>query len=168
MKLTAEFLRSVLRYDPETGVFTWIAPQHGVTVGSRAGTINAHGYRCITVSQGRYRASRLAWLYVYGEWPTGLIDHKDRDRDNDRIANLREATRTLNNGNASRRVDNTSGYKGVGLHRHSGLWYARIRVNGRALSLGYHRLKEDAARAYDAAAKRHFGEFAALNFEANV
>lgn len=168
MALTADRLREVLDYDPLTGAFTWKAPQHGVTVGSRAGSIGAHGYRNITVNQGRYRASRLAWLYVHGAWPSGLIDHIDRDRQNDRIANLREATRSQNNGNAARRSDNTSGYKGVGFHAASGLWYAKIGVRGRVISLGYHRAKEAAARAYDRAAREHFGEFASLNFAADV
>lgn len=168
MILTAERLREVLEYDPATGTFTWTAPAHGVTVGSMAGTIGHHGYRSIGIDRKYYRAGRLAWLHVHGVWPTHSIDHIDRDRSNDRLANLREADQTLNNGNVRRRSDNTSGFKGVGFHSASGLWYARIKVRGRTISLGYHRIKEAAARAYDKAARDHFGQFAALNFADNV
>lgn len=92
--LTAEQLRWLLHYDPETGVFTRLIQLcNRVQVGDIAGFIKYNGYRVIKVGDKPtpYFAHRLAWLYIHGEWPSKGIDHIDGDRANNRIANLREA-----------------------------------------------------------------------------
>lgn len=90
------------------------------------------------------------------------IDHKDGDGTNNRRSNLRTATLEQNGQNMRKRSDNSSGYKGV--DQHQGRWRARIKVLGREVSLGGFDNPIAAAAAYDAAATKHFGEFAKLNF----
>ena len=121
--LTAEELRELLRYDPNTGIFRWKVKQRRVSygVGDVAGSLDSSsGYHRIRIDGRDYRASRLAWLYVYGRWPTDEIDHKNTIRDDDRLANLREATRGQNNYNTKRFSTNTSGLKGVCWRRGTG------------------------------------------------
>jgi len=100
----ADYVRKRLDYDPETGVFIW-KPQPGDKrwnaryAGEVAGSISNHGYRRINIDGKQYMAARLAWLYVYGEWPQNEIDHINRLRDDDRLVNLRDVTHTENNNN---------------------------------------------------------------------
>lgn len=157
--LTAERLRQLLSYDPETGVFRRRVTQTNRNkVGDVAGTPNDKGYLLIMVDGRRYLAHRLAWFYVYGEWPAGEIDHINRQRSDNRIANLRDATRSLNTQNTGMFSSNTSGKKGVSFHRASGKWQARIGLDGRLIHLGVHATKELAALAYEEArAKYHKG-----------
>lgn len=160
----AELLEAV-RYDPVTGHFFWRKKVSDKTVvGRRAGTIGQRGVVHISIYSKRYKAHRLAWLYVYGSWPERDIDHIDGDPSNNAAANLRLCTMTQNIANARRRSDNTSGYKGVykstyGKHRMKP-WTAEIRCAGKRHHLGRFRTPEEAHAAYVAAAERLFGEFA--------
>ena len=97
--LTQERLKEVLNYDPETGVFTWARKGPGVAFGKRAGSFTSEGYRRVTIDKKEYRAARLAWLYVYGEWPSEVVDHINRDRSDDRIRNLRDVPARVNSKN---------------------------------------------------------------------
>jgi hypothetical protein len=93
--------------------------------------------------------------------PPGIdVDHEDRDGLNNQRLNLRIATRTQNQGNSSRRKDNTSGVKGVTWNKQHQQWRAQIQVNGKKQHLGYFRNTHSAASAYINAAKKHFGQFA--------
>ena len=101
-ELTAERLREVLAYDPDTGVFTWKArtsPFSRVNVGDVAGNLRRDGYIEICVDGRKHQSHRLAWLYVYGEWPADQIDHINGIRTDNRIANLREANNAENHHN---------------------------------------------------------------------
>jgi hypothetical protein len=101
-KLIAERLREVLNYDQHTGVFTWrVSPSNNVRVGARAGNVDTQGYRLISVDAKLYRANRLAWLYMTGEWPLTPLDHINCVRDDERWANLRPATVRQNNANSA-------------------------------------------------------------------
>lgn len=97
-------------------------------------------------------------------WP--MVDHRNGDGLDNRRANLRPATVAENARNSRVRSSNSSGFHGVGYYKRYGKWSARIRVFGRRIELGYFLTPEEAGRAYDAAAREHFGEFAALNFPA--
>lgn len=91
-------------------------------------------------------------------------DHKDGNGLNNTRSNLRPATSQQNSSNRGVQRNNTSGFKGVYWDKQTRKWRARIMINGKSKSLGLHINSEDAARAYDAAAKRLFGEFARCNF----
>src|SRR4029450_2313606 len=116
-ELTAERLRELLDYDPETGDFTWKVNRRCVRSGSVAGNVNCvDGYCYIGVDARRYHAHRLAWLYIKGAWPNDQIDHINGNKADNRFANLRQATHSQNQANGGRYSNNASGYNGVTLH----------------------------------------------------
>jgi hypothetical protein len=157
--LTAERLREVLSYDPETGVFTRrVKTAQRVKVGDIAGTIRKKdGRRVIMVDGKNYLASLLAHLYMTGEWPKNLVDHRDLDRLNDRWENLRPATRSQNEMN--KRPRGKLGVKGV-TQIPSGNYQVRIRVDGRQITLGSAHNLALAGYMYAIAAAGYHGEFA--------
>jgi len=158
--LTQERLMERLHYNPKTGEFTWMATHRA---GSRAGSPNNLGYIQIDVDGRKYKAHRLAFLYMTTNWPAHGIDHINGKPDDNRWENLREATHGQNMRNMKVPSTNKSGFRGV--HRHSQMdkWEAGIRAHGRKHYLGIFDVAEDAARAYDAAAERLHGEFARTN-----
>lgn len=165
--LSAEFVRSVLTYDPETGFFRWRRrsdrPKRWNTryAGSVAGQMSS-GYRCIQLEStcGAYRACRLAWLYMTGEWPADQIDHINGVRWDDRWENLRAADNSQNNANRGAQRNNQScGVRGVSFHALTGKWAARIKAKGVPYYLGLFPTVEEAAAAYAEAARRLHGEF---------
>jgi hypothetical protein len=159
--LTAERLRELLHYDPETGVFTWIKiTGTRVRVGDVAGSLTTNGYRRLAINGKSYKAHRLAWLYVTGGWPSADLDHINGVPGDDRWANLRLATRAQNGANSRRAVNNKSGFKGVSWHAQNRKWVATIMVNGRNKHLGYFDDRAAAHEAYTIAAREYFGEFA--------
>jgi hypothetical protein len=161
--LSYERLKELLNYERETGVFRWREDRQNGLKGQQAGKVMRDGYIRITVDYRSYAAHRLAWLYMTGEWPADDVDHRDRCRSNNRWDNLRAATHTQNQHNASLRRDNTSGFKGVHFHKQSGKWFAQIRFRGVKHYLGIHATPEDAARAYNKAANDLHREFASTN-----
>lgn len=158
-------LRRIFDYDPATGIFRWrYRPEQRATwnsrwVGKPAGGKASNGYVYIKIDGRSYVAQRLALVYEHGDIPAGHeADHRDLTRDKNRIEGLRPATRSQNKANGPRYRNNRSGLKGV--YKRPGRWVAQIRVGGKLLSLGSFATKEDAHRAYAAAAHQHFGEFA--------
>lgn len=159
--LSADRLREILSYDPETGIFIWLKKTsrraNRIKIGSEAGCLcKTHGYVGIGVGAGRsIPAHQLAWLYMTGEMPTMDIDHIDGNRANNRWANLRHVSRSINMQNVKRaRADSAHGLIGVELHRQSGLYHSRIKVSGRRKHLGYFKTPEEAHQAYLAAKRR--------------
>lgn len=149
--LTAERLREVLHYDPETGVFTWRIDtnrrgDHG-NAGGRAGGLDAKGYVRITVDGCSVRAHRLAVLYVTGSKAPGMVDHINGDRTDNRWANLRIATPS---GNAQNRRRATTGSTSglLGAHRARQRWRAHIGIDGRNIHLGTYDTAAEAHAAY--------------------
>jgi HNH endonuclease/AP2 domain len=145
-------LRELFSYNPETGLFTRIVrqPRSKFPSGTVAGTKVTDGYTAIKIDGRVYRAHRLAWLMVYGKWPSQL-DHINRDPADNRIANLRPATPALNALNRGPRAANRSGVAGVCNDARLNLWRATIRVNGKFVSLGYFKEREQAVAARAAA-----------------
>lgn len=160
--ISHQTLLDTLDYDPLTGEFRWkIATSRRVKVGAVAGSRSTHGYITIRLLGKLYYAHTLAWFYISGAWPTGLIDHQDTNRSNNRILNLRLSNHSTNAQNSNPHTDSLSGYKGVRPYRKR--FAARIRVSGVNTHLGTFDSPEAAAEAYDAAAIKHFGQFAKTN-----
>ena len=148
-------LKTLLSYDAASGVFAWLED------GRQAGCQTPKGYVVIGIDGSLYLAHRLAWLYVTGAWPEMRLDHKDQNKANNRIVNLREATAAQNVANSGPRITNRSGFKGVCWDARNARWRATITVEGRQRSLGRHKRLEDAVAAYSAEAKAVHGDYAA-------
>jgi len=148
IELTVARLRELLAYDPEAGVFVWLVGRGRAAAGAVAGTLARDGYLRIGVDGQGCAAHRLAWLMHYGEWPTGQIDHRDGCRTNNRIANLRDVTTSVNNQNQRKaRADNKScGLLGVTAN--CGRWMAQIQVDRKKRRLGLFDTPERAHAAY--------------------
>lgn len=148
--ITAERLRELFLYNSDDGVFVRkvAVGRHGRhKQGHIAGTKQSRGYIVISVDGRRYVAHRLAWLYTYDRWPVGDLDHINGVKNDNRIANLREATRRQNMQNVRKHKHNTSGYKGVAWHSQRNKWRAYIFDNYRQKHLGLFDTKEAAAAA---------------------
>jgi hypothetical protein len=155
-----EELQALLEYNSENGHLKWLVrTAQRIQIGDRAGTVNPDGYRQIRVFGRIYKAHRLIWFYVYGEWPKGWIDHINGNRDDNRITNLRVANGSQNSANSRKRTGGRSQYKGIYFHPHSGLWCARVTKNYKAVYCAYFRTDAEAHAAYVKAARRVFGEF---------
>lgn len=149
-------LAHLLDYDRETGVFTWRRPSSNrVQAGQAAGSLLTNGYLNIAIDGRRYRAHRLAWLYVYGRMPEDQIDHINRNKLDNRIANLREATNLENHRNMPRQKNNTSGIIGVSWCAYYQKWRAHITVLGKLIHLKYSDSLLEAASARKAAEIRY-------------
>lgn len=157
--MNQHYLRRILKYDPETGVFTWAEKtSRKVLVGSVAGGRNVAGYTVIGIGGKTHYAHRLAFIYMTGSAPD-LIDHRDGDRSNNSWSNLRPANSQQNILNAKLAASNTSGFKGVSWHKGAGKWSAYIILDDRKHHLGLFEDAEDAHRAYLDAARKAQPEF---------
>lgn len=140
----------MLRYDPETGHFTWIAKASKNTViGSKAGREHKkRGYTEISVDKRLYYAHRLVWLYMHGEFPPNDIDHINGMKSDNRLCNLLPATRSENNQNQSAARKTYSGLLGVTWSKTANKWNAQIKIYGKHFSLGMYDTAMDAHVAY--------------------
>lgn len=161
--VTAERVREVFDYDPDTGLLTYKRNRGGLRErGEVAGWIcrrqhtHGGGYRLIGFNGREYGAHRLIWLWWHGVHPSGHIDHINLDRADNRIANLRDCTQSQNMGNRRPQGNNTSGFKGVSYSKASKKWKASIQRK----HLGLFDTPEKAHAAYVDAALQLFGEFA--------
>lgn len=161
MNITLDQINAALSYDKETGGFTWIKPTgRRAKPGDVAGSVWPSGYLAIGVCGQRILAHRLAWFIETGEWPKFDIDHINGNPLDNRIANLRPASRSQNMANTPKRASNTSGVKGVHWSSRSRRWIARVMKDGKQIHLGAFTDISDAAKAYAAGASVAFGEFA--------
>ena len=164
MSISQDRLRYLLTYEKETGMFTWnIKSRNGLLKpGTIAGGKDACGYRKIHIDGVSYKAHRLAWMYEYGVWPCGTIDHINGIPDDNRIANLREATPLQNQHNKRRPpAHNTSGYLGVSFNKQKLKWRATISIGNKSKTIGNFDSPEEASEAY-LKAKRLLHEFNTL------
>jgi hypothetical protein len=135
--LSQEYLKSILDYDLETGIFTWkVNKSQRTKIGDVAGWLY-NGYREIEINDKKYKSHRLAWLYVNGEMPKNLIDHIDGNRSNNKISNLREATYQENNENYKTPKTNKSGVKNVSWYKNLGKWVVSISIRKTKKTIGY-------------------------------
>ena len=182
--LTAELVRKLVRYEPDTGRLFWLErpaelfssrwPGQEQATADYWNRRNAgrecflgedeDGYRIGSIFDLTRKAHRVAWAIQTGSWPTTQIDHRNGVRNDNRWANLRLATEVQNRRNSAPELARASDFKGVTWHKRDQVWFTRIYVDGQRIQLGTFDDEVAAARAYDEAARQHFGEFAKLNF----
>ena len=157
-ELTAERLRELLHYDPETGEFTRKMRAARIPAGSKANSVDtSNGYVKFRVDGKRYFAHRLAWLYMHGRWPNPIVDHIDGNKTNNRIGNLREATDKANAQNRRAAGKNKVYGTHLGVEPNTGKkkpWTARIFADGKRHYLGCYETEEEAHAVYLAAKRR--------------
>lgn len=143
-----EDLRRHFSYCPVTGVITWLIPNNFRTVpGSAAGTKNREGYIVVFLWGRPLQGHRIAWALHYGSWPSGPIDHINRQPSDNRIANLRVVTPSQNSLNRGVQSNNRLGVKGVYADKKGG-YRAAITVNGKRHNLGRFDTIDQASSAY--------------------
>lgn len=154
---TIEELRSLFRYEPETGDLYWVAEGKGRIKKKPAGTKLNNGYMGVLIGGKRYYSHRVAWALHTGAWPEDQIDHINGVKTDNRIENLRAATNNENGKNYGFNSRNTSGVKGVYYDKENAKWMAQIKVDGRSIKLGRFREFDDAVAARKVAEDKHFG-----------
>jgi hypothetical protein len=155
--ITAQEVRSVLDYDPSTGIFRWKIDRGNVRSGSVTGCLHSSGYLLIGYRNRILRAHRIAWLYVHGEWPSKHIDHINGIKTDNRIVNLRDVSRSVNGQNQRQPTARNKLGLYLGVYKAKNKYSAQIAINGKSRSLGQF---TNADEAYDAylTAKRKFHE----------
>ena len=164
--LTHERLKELLHYDADTGVFTRLKSREKRYIGVIKPTVATNGYIVISLLGKLYAAHRIAWCLVYGDWPKSHLDHINRQRADNRLSNLREATNTENLQNMGLMSNNTSGYKGVSYQKHRRKWQCHISTGSKRVFLGLYTTAKEASLAYESAAKLHHGVFYYKSLEA--
>lgn len=175
---SAEYLRQLLGYNPQTGVLIWkhrlidmffghvqsAAHQcnnwNAKYAGRVAGSVSKNGYITIRIDGVNKNAHRVIWKLIHGKDADGKIDHIDGVKSNNKLNNLRLATHSQNLMNRPKQINNTSGEKGVTYLKKYNKYKAQIHINKKNTYIGLFDNLEDAANAYHEAAKYHFGEFA--------
>lgn len=159
--LSHELLRNTLDYNPETGIFTWKkSTAKVIKIGATAGSLDkSSGYYRVQLYGSRFLLHRLAWFYCFEEWSCDMLDHKDQNKLNNSIDNLRECDNSKNNMNRVAPITNTSGYRGVSLQKSTGKYKASYKSNGEYKYIGSYPTAEEANEAYIQAARLEFGEF---------
>lgn len=167
MNITQEYLKSILHYEPNSGVFTWLIRRdmdnrwNSRWAGKTAGWLKMpQGYLQIGINNKKYYSHRLAWLYMTGQFPSE-IDHIDGNKSNNVYSNIREASFVQNQRNKGIMKNNVSGYKGVFFCNQKKKWVAKIRIDiKKDIHLGSFGCPTAAHFAYCRAAKQYHGEFA--------
>ena len=164
---TVQELQNMLELDKETGRLFWKERENAIAGWNErcAGKetfirVDRKGYKVGTLLNRHAKAHHVVWALTQGEWPTGIIDHMDGDKGNNRPTNLRKASPSQNNFNSKVYRNNKSGLKGVSWSKARNKWIAQIAANGCNSHLGYFDTKEDAHAEYCAAAAEIHGDFA--------
>jgi len=158
MDLTQEEVKRIFKYDRKTGALIRRFSIGKAAAGTHSTCKDRDGYIVIGINTKLYRAHRVVWLYFHGQWPKNDCDHINRIKDDNRIQNLRDVTRSQNKQNQLVTRVSKSGIKGVFWVVKIGRWQAEIMHQGKSYILGRFVDIEDAAKAYKAAAKK-FHEF---------
>lgn len=153
--INREYLKKIIFYNDETGIFTRNIAVRGYRLGSVCGSVNGRGYLLIQINDKRYSAHRLAWLYMTGSFPKNSIDHINGIKTDNRWCNLREATTAENIWNRPF----TSNKKFVGVQPSGKKWKSAARINNIFHYIGSFKTEELAGAAYLEFIKKHRGEF---------
>ena len=146
--LNQERLKQVLHYDKDTGVFTRILSQTGISKGKESGSLTPEGYKTTSIDSRSYKCHRLAWLYMTGCWPDGQIDHINGCRADNRFENLRDVSkhRNIENQRKAQKSNRSTGV--LGTFKNGAKFSARISHNGSKVYLGIFATIEEASAAY--------------------
>lgn len=159
--MTKNELMQLLSYDANTGLFVRLKRTcNRINVGDIAGWKDADGYLNISLHGKKWKSHRLAWLYVYGKFPEQEIDHINGIKSDNRLCNLRQATRSQNCTNRGMPSHNKSGFKGVQWRQHAKKFCAVIYKNKKKFFLGYFDTAEKASEVYLKASFELHGDFA--------
>jgi hypothetical protein len=148
-ELTQEYLKNHLDYDTKTGIFTWTCSQR--LKGKVAGTLHHLGYIHIIINSKIYMAHRLAWFYVYGDWPKYEIDHINGIKTDNKIENLRDVTKRENQLN--RKCHRNGVLQGASCDKRTKRWQAKIRIDGKKTHIGMFDTQQEAHLAFMKALK---------------
>jgi len=149
-------------FECRDGVLYWKNPKaHRCKVGDKAGSVDKDGYIQVHLSGGRVPAHKIIWCMAYGEMPE-MLDHINGDRADNRLSNLRVVTKRENNMNHAKRTDNKSGFTGVRWHKQRGKWNARIKLDGKEISLGMYESFGEAVNARLKSEAELFGEYSRI------
>ena len=152
-------LNDCLTLNAERGVLTWkkkIAKK--AVVGAEAGSAHSDGYRVVQIFKRRMLVHRVIYAMVHGEC-IGEIDHINGNPSDNRPCNLRVVTRSQQNMNKKPSRTNKFGVPGVCFYPRFNLYNARVRVNGRRISLGYYKTLDEAYEVYKKAVEQYHGEY---------
>jgi len=128
-------LKSLVKYNPDTGCFSRKRDFRGIKAGDNIGKLRVNGYICVNLVCERYYAHRLAFFYMTGRWPKE-VDHINHDKTDNRWINLREASSQENSKNVPISIRNKSGVVGVTFAESSSKWFACCRADGKTKYLG--------------------------------
>jgi hypothetical protein len=158
-RITAVRLQETMRYDPITGIFTNLIDRgKKAKEGNVVGFLEPSGYLQTRIDNRTYRLHQLAWLYMWGQWPEGIIDHKNGDKTDNHFKNLRDTTHKVNNQNKRKATScNQLGILGVSPVSSSGKFLAQIKYGGKQRRLGEFVTPEQASAVY-LSAKRQYHE----------
>lgn len=153
--VTAEEVRELFTYEPESGCLRWKVKRQKINVGDVAGYIStSDGYRYVGFNYNEFLAHRIIWLWVTGKWPACQVDHVDRNRQNNKWTNLREATNGQNARNSGPQKNSRTGIRGVDIRR--GKYRVRINVDGKEIVVGRFLDLQDAINARKSAEKEYW------------
>lgn len=156
--ITLSRLLELVRYNRKEGTLTWTEQASQKVRGKQVGSLDEAGYVVTTIDSEPVKVHQLIWFIEYGVWPTTMLDHKDRDKQNNRWQNLRESNSLQNALNTDIRRDNTSGVKGVTWNRRANKWQAQINRSGKCYYLGVFESLEEAKAVRETAFLKMFGE----------
>lgn len=157
--LTHQEITQLLSYNEVTGDLRWkIDRTGGVKAGDMAGYVNNSGYRMVKIQGELFSAHRIAWFIKHGFWP-GELDHKDRNKLNNSLSNLRLCSKSENQINRGRPKNNSSGAKGVVWNKRARKWQAQAGLNGKRYYLGLFIEQREAQEAYNKFCIENHGEF---------
>jgi hypothetical protein len=154
--LTQERLKQLLHYNEGSGEFFWALSRRGVKAGKKAGTKHHTGYIAIKIDYEFYLAHRLAWMWSHGEFPKSHIDHINRNKFDNRLANLREVTNKQNHENSGIQKNNATGYRGVSWIESTGKYKAYLHHNKKQIYFGCFKTPEKAFAAAQAGRDKFF------------
>lgn len=160
---TQEEIGRLFMYSESDGILTWRSPRSSSRALMPAGSVKRDGYRYITIRRKLYASHRLIWILFNGSEPDGLIDHINRIKTDNRIENLRAATKEQNAANAGMYSTNTSGFKGVYFCKRDKRFIASITFHGKMKRIGGFATAEEANEAYQKASLTLNKEFSPFN-----